>query len=608
MISRRNYLAITTMMLVICFLFLFPQVVKEARSPYSLNSYALPPDAPGEAQIWRQPELHTAAQLEQVESYVLFVGDPSQAAGYAVTAWAQFTKTPLLTVSDVLEFTALGAKLPSAAILEADCCDFEQDVRILRGWSKAGVSLIFNGLPEAELVNRYAQVRNLLGIREMVSDAVPLEAIHMYEGFLLGGERIYGQETEQDRQRMDLKLSAPWVHLQPGAEVYVTGMLSEQVLPQQQYRNEQLPPIIWRKTVDSANVFVANGDFLQGVTGIGVLSAIMAENSEYSLYPVVNSQLLTAANFPSMVEENREQLVSRYGKGQIAIVRDLLWPSMEAVTEINNFRMSSFFMPQYCYQDAQQPVDALVSFYLELLREQNAEAGISLQHDQSVSLADKWESDMGFLKRMVPTYQYSSAYLTEQELGEFRQNPSVYDSILTVCGNLGDSGPLFSYLDADTLCQAVTHDLLQFSFSDELALLSLETALGYSNAVIDMQRVLWPAPEEPGWEVYYERMGSNLGTYWKPFRYFDRLTISQSDARVRNFLCMDYTQKREADEISLEIQAPNAQVDFLLRTNLEEVTAVSGGQFQKIENGVWLIRCSEPHVEIHLQQEQKFLY
>ena len=198
----------------------------------------------------------------------------------------------------------------------------------------------------------------------------------------------------------------------------------------------------------------------------------------------------------------------------------------------------------------------------------------------------------------------TAAFLTAKELEEW----SGELDFSAVSANLQGRDGVFFFLDEDTLCQAVTHDLLNYTFQSDLELCCMQTALAYTNPMLDMRRVSWPETEEAGWEVYYERSASNLHTYWKVFKQFDRITVSESDRRIRAFLSMDYTQSRVGDTITLEITGFDAEADFILRTHKEVVSQVVGGTAEELERGAWLIRADSPHVELTVKVDALYEY
>ena len=137
---------------------------------------------------------------------------------------------------------------------------------------------------------------------------------------------------------------------------------------------------------------------------------------------------------------------------------------------------------------------------------------------------------------------------------------------------------------------------------------SLQTALGYSNIVLDMNQITWPEKEEDRWEIVSEKYSSQINTYWKAFEMFDQTSASECDRRIRNFLAMDYEDSREGDEIHVSIKDQNGDLWFILRTHGEEVISVQGGDFKKIETDAYLIRASQEKLTITCKPEDSLYY
>ena len=128
---------------------------------------------------------------------------------------------------------------------------------------------------------------------------------------------------------------------------------------------------------------------------------------------------------------------------------------------------------------------------------------------------------------------------------------------------------------------------------------SIESALGYTNVMLNMQAIYWPERETDRWEIMQKQFASNLLTYWKNFSCFSNTTLSQSDARVRTFLKLDYKYSREDDEITLETS--EAESSFILRTHGEEAEEIEGGRFERIEENAYLIYAEDTTVKIQVE-------
>ena len=134
---------------------------------------------------------------------------------------------------------------------------------------------------------------------------------------------------------------------------------------------------------------------------------------------------------------------------------------------------------------------------------------------------------------------------------------------------------------------------------------SIQTALGYSNVLLDMNRVFWPEDDQVHWKEFCETFSANLNTYWKKYQQFEDVTVSENDTKIRDFLSMDYSHERQGDIVSLEIDTNN-QSSFIFRTQGEEIVKVSGGTFAELEEDVYLIHTASQSVEIQLEPKNIF--
>ena len=164
-----------------------------------------------------------------------------------------------------------------------------------------------------------------------------------------------------------------------------------------------------------------------------------------------------------------------------------------------------------------------------------------------------------------------------------------------------EGGALLSFVSEDVTFQGVTHRAEQYRYSDDLRNRSLQTALGYTNILMDMRRVLWPESVEEQWEHYSQAASGNIGTWWKAFDYFDKTTASEADSRLRSFLALDFTASRQNEVITLRVENRQGTVSFLLRTHDKEVRSVTGGSVFKIEKDAYLITVSADEVQIDLK-------
>ena len=93
-------------------------------------------------------------------------------------------------------------------VLDGTCLNTKDNIKAVSDAAEKGVNVIVSGLPDAEKIEKNDRLRKLLGIRYVEQNEVTLDGIHLFEGFLLGGEVIYQakDEKEEKNQDMDLKI------------------------------------------------------------------------------------------------------------------------------------------------------------------------------------------------------------------------------------------------------------------------------------------------------------------------------------------------------------------------------------------------------------------
>ncbi|MDE6926072.1 MAG: hypothetical protein K2P59_12570, partial [Acetatifactor sp.] len=138
-------------------------------------------------------------------------------------------------------------------------------------------------------------------------------------------------------------------------------------------------------------------------------------------------------------------------------------------------------------------------------------------------------------------------------------------------------------------------------YSANLAIMGYETALGYSNIVLDMKAVSYPESEEDHWQNLARVISQNLCTYWKNYEIFSQTTLAESDARVRKFLALDYRTVKKRDQIILYTNDFEGSVWFLVKINIGEPGEVEGGTLQEIGGGYYLLEAVETEVVINIE-------
>lgn len=615
MVSRRNYLTIAMMFVILLFMFQFTGVMKEQLSEYESNEYA-----DDTTTSFQRSDAFLAEQTSADACEVIYVGEAGGAEESVVKTWCSYRKRMFFCSSSFALLDSLQDDALQVLVVDGSKVTSEEEVAVLRREAQMGVTVIFATLPQSSVIREYRDLRELLGIRAVIADEIPLAGMHLFSGFLLGGEEIYEVTEPGEEERQDMNPSVPWYTTGAGTKTYMVGTLSEETIEQTvdneiraQYagmeeeaaKNSLLPAILWRNSVDTAKIFCVNGDYLADISAVGILDAMMGETYDYDIYPVINAQNLVIADLPAFVFENEEEMQKRYSQSAQAVYQEIVWPSLTSIASRTGAKMTCMMTPQFTYTDEEEPDGENVTYYLKRLKEEHAEAGLSADSREGIPLSEKIKQDQTFWQTYAPSYRFLSLYADGvKSIGEESALPA---EIRTVALGSGASEAV-GYLNENVTLQPSTSSGIRHTFLDDFKVKCMETALGYSNITLDLYSVTYPEGDEDSWEKMSKKIAANLGTYWKAYEAFDATTLTESDVRIRRFLALDYKQQRTDNVIILSLEHREDAAWFLLRLHGEEVTEVAGGSFEEVEDGVYLILAEEDEVSLEVQTGEEWQY
>lgn len=616
MVSRRNYLTIAMMFVILLFMFQFTGVMKEQLSEYESNEYA-----DDTTTSFQRSDAFLAEQTSDDACEVIYVGEAGGAEESVVKTWCSYRKRTFFCSSSLALLDSLQDDALQVLVVDGSKVTSEEEVAVLRREAQMGVTVIFATLPQSSVIREYRDLRELLGIRAVIADEIPLAGMHLFSGFLLGGEEIYEVTELGEEERQDMNPSVPWYTTGAGTKTYMVGTLSDETIEQTvdneiraQYagmeeeaaKNSLLPAILWRNSVDTAKIFCVNGDYLADISAVGILDAMMGETYDYDIYPVINAQNLAIADLPTFVSENEEEMQKRYSQSAQAVYQEIVWPSLTSIASRTGAKMTCMMTPQFTYTDEEEPDGENVTYYLKRLKEEHAEAGLSADSMEGIPLSEKIKQDQTFWQTYAPSYRFLSLYADGvKSIGEKSALPA---EIRTVALGSGASGQAVGYLNENVTLQPSTSSGIRHTFLDDFKVKCMETALGYSNITLDLYSVTYPEGDEDSWEKMSKKIAANLGTYWKAYEAFDATTLTESDVRIRRFLALDYKQQRAGNVITLSLEHREDAAWFLLRLHGEKVTEVAGGSFEEIEDGVYLILAEEDEVSVEVQTGETWQY
>ena len=621
MVSRRNYAAITAVMAIIFFLFQFLNMAKDHWNDYSENQYAVDVN-----ELSGVDNVYVASDSDELDQQstglipwakkkcVVCIGsNESNTMGEMIGNWALYMKRKISYYESISAYeNAISKKTqdtPQFVLVDPDFINWDdtKQIRSLQTCVENGISVIFGKLPDASIIGSHKLLRRLLGIDEIVQESVTGNGIHLYSGFLLGGEAIYKADTDEEEKNQDMDLLFPWYHLTNGTKIYMKGMLEDSEIDVQEY-----PPLIWRKNFTTASVFAVIGDYMTDATGLGMLTAMLCEMQSYTVYPVVNAQNFIAANYPGMANENTAVLRQMYSQTMRGLFRDVVWPAFSSINIKTSFLLSSMMTMQFDYADAAKPNSDDVQYYMEAVNEEEGEMGYSVYSVSDTSVSEKLSEDEVFWKSTLPDYKFASFYVGESSDEEIQEvlDSKFLQQIRTVVKGIDDTSDVIGYINNQVTKQNALIDGYEHTFRQNLRIRSVETALGYTSILADISRAAYPQSDEDGWEKLSEKLMANTITYWKPFSVFSGTTVSQSDSRIRRFLSLNYEEVANESNNKILIHASEGDETawFVLRTNGEVISDVAGGTYEEIEDNVWLIGMEESSILITLKPSNTLFY
>lgn len=588
MVSFRNFFGICAMMAVLFFMFPFFQVVKESENPYNENEYA-------EVIALSGTERWVASETEPPE--ILFLGEGGTEMANVIEQWCRYTKRSIAYADSPEQMQELMKEgTPEMLLIDGLMLRLPEQEEALAGLADSGVVMVFLRIPFVTDIRASAELRDMLGISLVASSAKTVEGIQVFPGFLLGGGVTYKIFHEGDEELQDLELEMPWYKLGRGTKVYMTGLLDEKL-----EEREEFPPVMWRNNYKGTFIYAVNGSYMTHVSGIGFLDSFVYEMQDYTLYPVVNAQNVSVTNYPGLAEENGDKMKEFYSRSPSAFQQDVMWPGIAAAADTYGRKLTCFFMTQFNYRDTEEPSEKDLVFLLQQLKEIDGEAGQSFDHAGGITVAEKMARDQMFWDQSGIPYQFSAFYAgymleyDERVLLDSGQLPDVRTVVTDY--RRGDS--MIGYYNDDITMQCLTANANEYTYSTDLYRRCLETALGYSNWLMDMRPALWPQTDEDRWEKYFDHLASNVGSYWGLKNGFDCTTLTESDGRVRSLLNLTYDQSRQGDTVTINVQNVG-EAWFLLRTHGETVEDMQGGEYRMLEEDVYLLHTTEAAVQIRL--------
>lgn len=603
MLSKRVYFTVSSLMMLVLFMFQFSGIIRKKYNNFDENKYAV-----SEKNDLNNNNVFTVLTdedkvVKSISGYIVYIGDINTKTGNTVYEWCSYTKRNLLVYKTVSQYHRYNEKYPDAILIDSDYVNIDRDIDTFSLLTDYGINLVFCTLPSYSEISENQRFEQLCGISPH-SESVNASGLKLYSGFLFGGEAWYTKENDPDGKFQNMNLTIPWYNTSNATKTYMSAVVESE--DGSKIDNEDQPAVIWRKSHDHAYVFCINGDYIKDISGIGILTAIMSESKDLDIYPVVDSQSVIVNNFPMFSFENDDAVEKYYLRNTSSLLENVIWPDISNLAESTGARFTFMAAPQINYSDNNLVSVREMDYFFRLFSEKSSEAGLTTTRDDATSIDEKLTADAGIFSNYLSNYKFTSIIARKDELENVLSSKnSLIDDVNTIVTDSQDYGgtKLFSYVNDNVInveCP-VTSD--KYTYSDDFRQRCFQTALAYTNIEFNMTGVCNPDDEKELWNEEIKSKSTALTSYMKNSKMFTKCSISQADKRIREFMAADYSYKQNSSYVSLDITGAQDMTRFIVRLRTGDVENVSGAVCTKVEKGVYLITAQSKHVEMTIKTE-----
>lgn len=603
MLSKRVYFTVSSLMMLVLFMFQFSGIIRKKYNNFDENKYAV-----SEKNDLNNNNVFTVLTdedkvVKSISGYIVYIGDINTKTGNTVYEWCNYTKRNLLVYKTVSQYHRYNEKYPDAVLIDSDYVNIDSDIDTFSLLTDYGINLVFCTLPSYSAISENQRFEQLCGISPH-RESVNASGLKLYSGFLFGGEAWYTKENDPDGKFQNMKLTMPWYNTSNATKTYMSAVVESE--DGSKIDNEDQPAVIWRKSHDHAYVFCINGDYIKDISGIGILTAIMSESKDLDIYPVVDSQSVIVNNFPMFSFENDDAVAKYYFRNTSSLLENVIWPDISNLAESTGARFTFMAAPQINYSDNNLVSVREMDYFFRLFSEISSEAGLTTTRDDATSIDEKLTADAGIFSNYLSNYKFTSIIARKDELENVLSSKnSLIDDVNTIVTDSQDYGgtKLFSYVNDNVInveCP-VTSD--KYTYSDDFRQRCFQTALAYTNIEFNMTGVCNPDDEKELWNEEIKSKSTALTSYMKNSKMFTKCSISQADKRIREFMAADYSYKQNSSYVSLDITGAQDMTRFIVRLRTGDVENVSGAVCTKVEKGVYLITAQSKHVEMTIKTE-----
>ena len=391
-----------------------------------------------------------------------------------------------------------------------------------------GIPIIYTQMPEAEAI-RENGLDDVFGIYQ-------LNGMARQKGMRFLGKVFVGGN-------MDLKnieYSMEDVELLPTCKVYAYALNESE--EETDTKNEELPPIIWRNTMQNSKIFVVNGTFFEENQGYGILTSILSQIYGDYLYPIANALVMIHDSLPYDGVTDEELMKKMYGRNSLRFQTDIFVPDIISL----------------CKRE-----DIIPTFY---------------------SSASSEMKEMDFFKRSIIDLE-----------GELADEKSARVKAIDTFGQKGRIWEEYPNIP-------VTASGYKKKDANLLKLYSIGSAFGFVVHKVDASEIVNPESEAFNWVSVVKDYGKYIAYYQEDFGKLESRTAKNASICYMEYRLMEPHISYGENRIDVKINHMPGKASFVLRTE-KKIEDVAGCQYTKLGDDVYLIKTENDSMSIILKEE-----
>lgn len=164
MLSKRVYFTVSSLMMLVLFMFQFSGIIRKKYNNFDENKYAV-----SEKNDLNNNNVFTVLTdedkvVKSISGYIVYIGDINTKTGNTVYEWCNYTKRNLLVYKTVSQYHRYNEKYPDAVLIDSDYVNIDSDIDTFSLLTDYGINLVFCTLPSYSAISgnqRFEQlVRN----------------------------------------------------------------------------------------------------------------------------------------------------------------------------------------------------------------------------------------------------------------------------------------------------------------------------------------------------------------------------------------------------------------------------------------------------------------